>query len=464
MPVLGDTGRLPPRQASETHPTFTDWIRIMSIPLRILASIAVGLFGLSSLRSASAQMEFEAAPISYETAEVNTRITRLQAKIDSGEVELKSDGPRGYLASVLKLLEVPQQSQVLVFSKTSLQLRRITPDRPRAIYFNEDTYIGYCQQGDVLEVATQDAQQGTIFYTLDQSPPESPNMKPTFLRDRGQCLTCHASSRTQGVPGLLVRSVFSDGGGHPLLGSGTFSTDHTSPFSKRWGGWYVSGQHGSMRHMGNVLTQRKSPETLDRESGANATDLSKFVSVKHYLTPHSDLVALMVLEHQVQMHNFITLANFETRSALHHDDVMNKALERPDNSRSELTDRRIHGVTEKLVRYLLFSKEYALESPVSGTSGFAEEFQARGPRDSKGRSLRDLDIQTRLLKYPCSYLIYSEEFAQLPVEAKTDVLKQLREVLTGKNTSSEFAHLKSEDRQAIYEILEETLPGLPADW
>ncbi len=436
----------------------------MSIPPRLLATITTGLFCLCSLRSASAQMEFEAAPISYETAEVDTRITRLQAKIDSGEIELKPGDQRGYLEAVLKLLDVPQKSQVLVFSKTSLQLRRITPDRPRAVYFNDDTYIGYCQQGDVLEVATQDAQQGTIFYTLDQSPPETPHMKPTFLRDKGQCLTCHASSRTQGVPGLLVRSVYSDGGGHPLLGSGTFSTDHTSPFSKRWGGWYVSGQHGSMRHMGNVLAQRKSPETLDREAGANATDLAKFISVKPYLTPHSDLVALMVLEHQVQMHNFITLVNFETRSALHHDEVMNKALQRPDNYRSELTDRRIHGVTEKLVRYLLFSQEFALESPVSGTSGFAEEFATRGPRDSKGRSLRDLDLKTRLLKYPCSYLIYSDAFTHLPVEAKTDVLKQLREVLTGKDTSPEYQHLSMDDRRAISEILKETLPGLPADW
>ena len=435
----------------------------MSIPRRLLMSLTTSLICLAALHSASAQMEFEAAPISYETASVDTVVTRLQAKIDAGEIDLKPDGQRGYLEAVLKLLEVPSSSQVLVFSKTSLQLRRITPDRPRAVYFNDDTYIGYCQHGDVLEVATQDARQGTIFYTLDQVTDPS-GSKPQFIRDRGQCITCHASSRTQGVPGLLVRSVYSDGGGHPLLGSGTFSTDHTSPFSQRWGGWYVSGQHGSMRHMGNVLAHRKTPEMLDRETGANATDLKKFVSVGHYLTPHSDLVALMVLEHQVQMHNFITLANFETRSALHHDVIMNEALERPESYRSELTERRIHGVTEKLVRYLLFSQEFALESPVSGTSKFAEEFPARGPRDSQGRSLRDLDLKTRLLKYPCSYLIYTDAFTQLPVEAKSDVLAKLHAVLTGKNNSAEFKHLSQDDRRAIYEILKDTLPGLPADW
>lgn len=436
----------------------------MTTPRFVLTGIAVSVASLLSISTASAQMEFEAAPISYDTAPVNDRITKLQAKIDAGEVEVKAQRNHGYLDAILQLLDVPQSSQVLVFSKTSLQLRRITPDRPRAVYFNDDTYIGYCQQGEVLEIATQDPQQGTIFYTLDQAKPGDDNPKPKFLRDRGQCLTCHASSRTQGVPGLLVRSVYSDGGGHPLLGSGTFSTDHTSPFSKRWGGWYVSGQHGSMRHMGNVQAHRKSPENIDREAGANITDLGKIVSVGHYLTPHSDLVALMVLEHQVQMHNFVTLANFETRSAKHHDDIMNEALERPEGFRSELTVRRINGVADKLVKYMLFSGEYALESPVSGTSPFTEEFQKRGPRDSKGRSLRDLDLQTRLLKYPCSYLIYSGEFQSLPADVKSVVLTKTHDVLTGKDKSPEFDHLSADDRLAILEILRETLPGLPEGW
>jgi hypothetical protein len=428
--------------------------------MRVLFCFAVVL-GWAQI--AQAQIEFEAAPINYESAEVNTRITRLQKQLDAGDVKLAVDSNRGYLDSVLKLLDVPPSSQVMVFSKTSLQLRRIMPSRPRAVYFSDDMYIGYCQQGDVLEVAAQDAKQGTIFYTLSQ-PEAEPDAKPLFVRDRGQCLTCHASSRTQGVPGLLVRSVFSDSGGHPLLGSGTFNTDHTSPFSHRWGGWYVSGNHGSMRHMGNVIANKRSPEDLDREAGANVTDLNKIVAVDHYLTPHSDLVALMVLEHQVQMHNYITLASFETRNALHHDQIMNKALEREADYRSELTDRRIASVSEKLVKYLLLSGEAKLDCPVSGTSEFTQEFPTRGPRDSKGRSLRDLDLQSRLFKYPCSYLIYSDGFTQLPAEIKGDVLKRLRAVLTGENQSPEFAHLSSNDRQTIHEILKETLAGLPADW
>ncbi len=430
----------------------------------VLAASVLGILCLFARRPAFAQLEFEAAPISYETSPVQTRVTQLQAKIDAGEVKLDAPGKQGYLERILQQLEIPTSSQTLVFSKTSLQLRRISPERPRALYFNDDTYVGYCQSGDVLEIAAQDPQQGTIFYTLDQNPPAPPEAKLAFVRDRGQCLTCHASSRTQGVPGLLVRSVYSDNGGYPLLGSGTFSNDHTSPFSKRWGGWYVTGQHGSMRHMGNVLASRQSPETLDQEAGANASELSRFVSTRPYLTPHSDIVALMVLDHQVQMHNFITLANFETRSARYHDQIMNTALERPPGFQSDLTDRRINGVSEKLVRYLLFSQEFPLEAPISGTSGFAEEFQARGPRDSRGRSLRDLDLQKRLLRYPCSYLIYSEAFSTLPAEVKSDVLAKLHDVLIGKNNSDEYQHLSPEDRQAILEILRDTLPGLPSGW
>ncbi len=431
----------------------------------VLRGLMAVVFLVIAAQAAFAQIEFEVAPISYETAAVHTRVIRLQAQLDAGEVTLTADPQRGYLDAVLKQLDVPISSQVLVFSKTSLQLRRITPSRPRAIYFSDDTYVGICQQGDVLEIATQDPQQGTIFYTLDQ-PTDDDAVPPKwqFVRDRGQCLTCHASSRTQGVPGLLVRSVYSDAGGHPLLGSGTFNTDHTSPFSKRWGGWYVTGQHGAMRHMGNVIAPRKAPEEIDREKGANVTDLSQLVSLDDYATPHSDLVALMILEHQAQMHNFITLAGFETRSAQHHDQIMNQALERPADFRSELTDRRIGSVSEKLIRYMLFSGEFRLEAPVSGTSGFAKEFSLKGPRDSQGRSLRDLDLQTRLLKYPCSYLIYSEAFTQLPAEVKSDALKRLRAVLAGENPSPEFAHLSMADRVAIREILRETLPGLPSGW
>ena len=414
-------------------------------------------FGLSLLLLAServtAQIEFESEPDNYNTAPTNNPVFRLQKLLDTGELTLSHDEHYGYLPSVLDALKIPKSSQMLVFSQTSFQLRRIAPSHPRAVYFGDNTYIGWVQDGDVLEMSTVDPHQGAIFYTLDQTE----NPEPRFVRDRGQCITCHASSRTQGVPGHLVRSVFPDLNGRPLLGSGTFVTDHRSPFEKRWGGWYVSGTHGQMRHMGNAIARdRGNPEDLDREAAANVSDLSNLVNVRPYLSPHSDLVALMVIEHQSQMHNFITNANYEARSALHYDGVMNKALDRPDNYKSDTTIRRLAKASERLVQYMLFVDEFKLTSPVQGTSEFAAEFAARGIRDKEGRSLRDFDLQRRLFKYPCSYLVYSDAFMTLPDPIKHRVYGRLHDVLAGVDQSPEFAHLSSTDRQAIRAILNDT--------
>ncbi|MCA9220527.1 MAG: hypothetical protein KDA71_09390 [Planctomycetales bacterium] len=410
---------------------------------------------------ALAQLEFERPPIDYLKRETRDPVAQLQQRIDRGEVKLEFDDRQGYLASVLQLLDIPVSSQALVFSKTSFQLRRIAPAHPRAIYFNDDNYIGWVQQGDVVEVASVDPEQGAIFYTLSLDPTE----KPKFVRDRGQCLTCHASSRTQGVPGHLIRSVFAEASGQPLLGSGTFTTNHESPFSERWGGWYVTGTHGSMRHMGNVLASRHEPENLDRESGANVLELSDRFRTSPYLTPHSDIVALMVLEHQSQMHNALTFASYETRSALHYDQVMNEALDRPADHQSESTDRRIAAAGERILRHLLFTNEFQLESPVKGTSTFAEDFAAVGPRDPQGRSLRDFDLRTRMFKYPCSSLIYSASFDALPAPMKSYVTRRLGEILDGHDAKNpDFAHLTEADRQAIREILVATKPDLAACW
>jgi len=396
---------------------------------------------------------FERPPIDYLNAEVHDDVAALAEKIAAGEVELEYDPEHGYLPAVLAALNVPVSSQTLVFSKTSLQLHRISPARPRALYFNDNVYIGFCQRGDVLELAVTDPQQGAIFYTLKQAPTE----QPKFVRDRGQCLTCHASSRTQNIPGYLIRSVVSDPGGQPMLGSGTFTTDHTSPLEERWGGWYVTGTHGSRRHMGNA-TCREDAE-LDVESGANLQSLDKLVSTAPYLSPHSDLVALMVLGHQTQVHNAIAAANFETREALHQSYTMNALLDRAPNHVSESAQRRIQKVAERVVNYLLMCDEYPLESPVAGTSRFAEEFVARGSRDSQHRSLRELDLETRLFKYPCSFLIYSDAFQTLPAQVHGKILERLHEVLEGRDESPEFAHLSTSLRREILDILQATHPA-----
>jgi hypothetical protein len=251
----------------------------------------------------------------------------------------------------------------------------------------------------------------------------------------------------------------------PVYNAGTFLTGHESPLDERWGGWYVTGTHGEARHMGNaVVRDRKAPEELDRNAGANVTDLSDRFDARPYLAPHSDIVALMVLEHQTQLHNLITAAGYQARLALHYEQGINEALGRPPGAMSPSTARRYEAPAEELVKYLLFAEEAPLEAPVAGTSGFAQEFAAKGPRDSRGRSLRDFDLTTRLFRYPCSYLIYSEAFDALPEPAKAYVYRRLEEILTGRDQSPAFARLSADDRRAILEILRDTKPGPPASW
>jgi hypothetical protein len=367
----------------------------------------------------------------------------------------------GYARWLLGELQVPESSQVLVFSKTSLQRNRIAPRTPRALYFSDDLYVGYCQFGHVMEVSAVDPKLGTVFYTLDQDPVD----KPKFVRQSDACLLCHASSQTRGIPGHLVRSVYPDSSGNPILSSGSFRIDQTSPLERRWGGWYVTGTHGTMKHLGNlVVKDKRPPEQVENLAGLNVTSLKDRCDTSGYLTPHSDIVALMVLEHQTEMHNLITRANFQTRLALHDEAVLNKELGRPLDYRSETTTRRIKSVCDALVKYMLCSGEAKLTDTVKGTSAFAQEFAQRGPRDSKGRSLRDFDLQTRLFKYPCSYLIYSPAFDAMPCEARDCVLQRLHDALTGRAYGRDFDHLSADECRAIHEILVATKKDLPAYW
>jgi hypothetical protein len=415
------------------------------------------------------QDEFELAPIHYSSTEARDPVARLQQRIDSGEVQLRFDERFGYLNSVLEELNVLTSSQTLVFSKTSLQRNRIAPRTPRALYFSDDVYVGYCQAGDVLEFSAVDPQLGAVFYTLDQpTSSPAPDDPPQFVREGDSCLICHGGSQTRNIPGHLIRSVFTDVRGFPILSAGSHRIDQTSPFENRWGGWYVTGTHGEQRHRGNLVIRGKEPppEGYDPD-GMNRLDLQGLVDTKHYLTPHSDLIALMVLEHQAEAHNMITRANFGARSALHREEALRRALgeekgEPPGEWGS--TPSRIASVSEPLVRYLLYCDEAPLSEPIGGSSSFADDFQQLGPRDSQGRSLRDLDLERRLMKYPCSYLIYSDAFHGLPDIVRSYVHGRLWEVLSGQETSPEFSHLTAQDRQNILEILRETKGDLPAEW
>jgi hypothetical protein len=370
--------------------------------------------------------------IRYDSTDARDPIAGLNDRLKRGEAALERRGPSGYLQSVLEALRVPVESQMLVFSKTSFQAARIGPKNPRAIYFNDTVSVGWVRGGEVLEFVAQDPTQGAIFYTMSQA-----NDKPVFERS-DSCVSCHASEATHYVPGMFIGSVFPGVDGTTMYGP-AYTTDHRSPFEIRWGGWFVTGTHKAQRHMGNAVASDASDLTaMITPQTVHVTSLDGRFDPTGYPSLHSDLVALLVIEHQAKMLNLMTRVGWEARIG------------------EKESGRTLDQAAAELVDYLLFVDEAALPGSITGTSRFAEVFSSQGPRDSRGRSLRELDLDKRLLRYPCSYLIYSTPFDGLPANAKTAVYARLWQILSGEERDRRYAVLAPGDRRAITEILTDT--------
>ncbi len=428
--------------------------------LLVVALLLTAGWALAEL-SGSYLVPIDHEAIRYSKTQADDPIHRLGQRIARGEVKLDfEDNGMGHLRSLLKHLDVNVDSQVFVFSKTSFQAPRISPRLPRALYFNDEVSVGWVRGGDVLELAALDPKQGVIFYTLDIEDVA----KPRFDR-RDACLQCHQSGGTLGVPGIVVRSVYPEPSGMPIFQAGTFITDHRSPLKERWGGWYVSGKHGGQFHMGNALIRdREHPDQLEKEGTQNLTSLASKFDTGAYLSPHSDIVALLVLEHQTHMTNLITRVGWEARMALHYQSGINKAFNQPDTAMSDSTNRRIDSAIEEMLQYMLFVDEDPIVEPITGVSTYQNTFPQRGPRDRKGRSLRDFDLKKRIFKYPLSYMIYTEAFDGMPAIVLDRTYRRLHDILTGADKSPKFAALSAADRRAILEILLDTKPNLPAYW
>jgi len=376
--------------------------------------------------------------IQYDTGSIDDRVTRLARDLASGKAKIQP-GPDGYLRGLLQALDVNPDTQALVFSKTSFQAARIEPRNPRALYFSDDVMVGFVRGSNLLELAALDPRQGVVFYSFDGA--ENP---PRFDR-RDACLQCHHSPGTLGIPGLLTASSYTDASGMPAFRGAQRITDHRTAFEDRWGGWYVTGTHADMRHIGNAVGHDPAhPELLDMRGTQNLTTLAKKFDASGYLSGLSDIVALMTLEHQTRMTNLMIRVGWEARVA----DPASKAQFDAD--------------LESLVTYMLFADEASLHGPITGVSTFTKTFPQRGPRDRQGRSLRDFDLERRLFRYPLSYMIYSEAFDALPGQVLERVYRRLYDVLSGADQSDKFKRLSTDDRHAVLEILRETKPGLPA--
>jgi len=402
--------------------------------------MACGLLLLAQRRDAFVASRDHPA-IDYTAGPVSDAATELNARLERGEVSLAFEQTSGYLRSLLRALDVPVESQALVFSQTSFQGPLISTHNPRAVYFADTVAVGYVRGGRILEVAAQDPRQGVVFYDLEQEPGDAPR-----LTRNDSCLACHLSWETLGTPGLTVQSV------HPLPDELSYVNGYTtvqgSPLEQRWGGWWVTGDHGGARHMGNIAVMpADTAPALPGEPTDILTSLEGLFDLTGYLTPYSDVVAQLVLAHQTHMVNLMTRAGWEARVA--------------GASPGSDASARVTEAARDLVDYLLFVDEAPLAGPVRGTSGFAESFPARGPRDGQGRSLRDLDLTRRLFRYPCSYMIYTPAFDALPEMARQAVYERMWAVLSGEEDGARYARLSLEDRRAVVEILRATKPDLP---
>jgi hypothetical protein len=387
------------------------------------------------------------AAIDYDKRPTHDLVADLARRVDAGELTLDFDQTTGYLKSVLEALHVPVESQMLVMSKTGVQGLHTDPSNPRAIYFTDAVTVGYIRGAPLLEFAVHDPEQGVQFYALDQKPQAT----PLFDRRRG-CLTCHQAYSTLHVPGMLARSVFMTPGGLALSGSGSFDPDDRTPFRQRWGGWYVTGTHGSMRHMGNAMfTGSDDRDAAISERTLNRTSLDGLFDGHGYPSAHSDIVALMVFQHQVRMTNLVTRVGWQARVAAH-------------ERRADFAGGLLRDAVDEIVDALLFVGEEPLTATLTGTTRFAEMFAAQGPTDSRGRSLRQLDLERRLLRYPCSFMIHSAAFRALPDDARAAIYARMWEILSGRDTSPKYARLSEADRRAVVEILGETLPDAPRDF
>lgn len=383
--------------------------------------------------------------IKYSTAPLSNAVVSVNQKIQEGGIRLAFEGRSGYLRTALAALEVPVESQMLVHSATSLQAPRISAANPRALFFTDRVALGWVRDGDVLEVAAQDATNGVVFYTLEQRAVDVPQFKRVL-----SCLGCHAGGDTLGVPGLLM---FSTTPSDTQSFARSVTMDHRSPLDERWGGWFVTGRSGSARHLGNMV------KALDGRTDRELSSIEGLFDTDGYQSAFSDIAALLVFSHQTHMTNLLTRAGWEARAA---DPTLHPPYAAQVGEQSRIAEM-MRGIANEVVDYLLFIDEAPLPDGIRASSGYAERFSTAGPRDRQGRSLHQLDLNARLMKYPCSYLIYSPAFDALPSAAKDPIYERMWQVLSGQERDARYrSALSLADRKAIVEILRETKTGLPS--
>ncbi len=414
---------------------------------------AVGRFGARLvLLGAFLPALVVSAPSMADDGPASNVVEALQRRLDSGAVKLAyADDGKSYVPELLKAFRIPSDSQLLVFSASSLQYDRIHPDTPRAIYYQDDAALGTVQNGRAIELIVSDKNSGVAFYTLDVNKAD----KPRFERQTSVCMACHGYT-SRWAPGLMVGNLDTGPNGQVLNSDPTRLfrlTDDRSPYDQRYGGWYITGSTGAMKHRGNVVINPDDPMTLPA-GGQNILSLADRINLQRYLSPGSDIVSMLTFEHQSGVSNLIARINAQ------HAGLSNDRL--PPERRA--TQGEVDASIEELARYLTFADQAPLPSPVEGSSSFTQTFPGQGPRDGQGRSLRDFDLRTRVFRYPLSYMVYSQAFDNLNPAAKERVWRRLYDLLSGKDRSPDAPHIDPTGGAAAIAILAATRQGLPDYW
>jgi hypothetical protein len=391
-------------------------------------------------------------PLRYSESAATDIMAKLAASAPPGIVPANGESSLERLRHVLKLLEVPEESQILVFSKTSKQNDLINPGNPRCIFFNDNSYVGYVPGGNI-EVITHDPVLGAIFYLIRPGN-EAGTMH--ISRETSGCLSCHGTARTESVPGVMIRSLFTDASGQPLFSLGSFQIDHSSPITERWGGYYVTGQ-SSLPHLGN-RTYEETPDRVFPDKPLELKSLDDKINISLYPRPTSDIVALMVLEHQCTVHNTLAAASLNYRRMC----WLQKSIHPEDNPDQGPAGRFADEAAARIVKLLLFENEATLgENGVEGDPAFQDAFLRRYPKTKDGRSLADFRLYNHLFKHRCSYMIYSAVFRSLPERVRQAVIRELHRVLNSEPAPENFPGIKTGERRRIASILSETLTGWP---
>lgn len=420
----------------------------------------VALFAVT-VASAQSEPDYELPPVRYSATAPNDALSRLKARLAAGDVTLVGE-ELPMLQTVLKELGVPIESQTLVFSRTSFQRSRIRPDQPRALYFSDSVYVGWVP-GGLVEVTAIDPQLGPIFYTFDL--PGARRGPPKIERD-ADCLRCHGGAFVREIPGVFVRSVFPDLNGDPLLRHGTQIVDDETPFEQRWGGWYVTGYHGTLAHRGNTLARENGDQLVFEPAAKRPDELSAHFDTTAYLRPTSDVVALLIVEHQMAVQNSLTHAGFAVRRMTTYQHGLQKTFKEPE------TDEPVYdsvksvfaSSAQDVVDRFLFRRAAPLPAGVTGHPEFVKNFAQGAPRSAAGQALKDLQLGDRLFALRCSYLIYSDSFRALPDTLKVRIWDRLDAALQSRDPKDRYAYLPADERQRIREILIETHPEAKARW